>query len=401
VDLDSLVDSIDRKELVELTRRLVRIPSVYRPGVSGEGEAASFVADYLDAMGLEPQWEEVEPGRPNVWAEVHGSTPGPCLLLEAHTDVVTEGDPGAWTYPPFEAILANGRIYGRGSADTKGNLAAAIMAVKALATHRGSWQGKVILCCPVDEEGMMKGIKRFIQAGHAGGVDAALICEPEENQVCVSQKGAMRATITVKGKMAHGAMPRSGINPIPRMARLLLAVEKMEEQQCREHGEHPHLGWPSLTPTIFRAPNNGEPQINVVPAEAYATLDIRTIPGQSDEALEARLRSILQEESLADPEFNATIEVIERRPWTETPMDHPLVKSVSEAVRRVLGRPPVYNGVPGATDGTFLHAWAGIPIVTTGAGGRLIPHQVDEYVEVDELVDASQIFAVAAALFLG
>jgi succinyl-diaminopimelate desuccinylase len=406
IDTARIIDTVDTEELVELTRRLIRIPTVFRPGVEGATEApgAHYVADYLRGLGLPGltvSLEEVAPGRPNVIAVLDSGKPGRTLLLEGHTDVVTEGDRAQWDYDPFGAELVDGKIYGRGACDTKGNLAAAIMAVKALVESGHFRRGRIVLCIPVDEEGMMTGIKHFIKAGHADGVDAALICEPEENQLCMTQKGAMRAVVRVHGVMSHGAMPLAGINPIPRLAAIITGVGDLEKAEKERVGRHPYLGWPSLTPTIVTSPITAEPQLNVMPADAYMTLDIRTVPGQDLEMLEEQLQGILRRLGETDPDFKAELEIIERRPWTETARDEPIVRACDRAYRIVSGgKEPVYNGVPGATDGTFLWAWANIPILTTGAGDRLIPHQKNEYVEVWELIEAARLYAVAAALYL-
>ena len=391
-------DLIDRDELVRLTRELVRRPSVYRPEQpdGNEEDAARFVADYLERSGFEVLVEEVAPGRPNVWAVWEGGLPGKTLLFEAHTDVVTEGAAEDWDHPPFAAERAGGRIYGRGACDTKGNLAAAVLAVRAIKESGVPFPGRLILCHPVDEEGMMAGIKAFVRGGHADGVDAAVICEPEENRICVEQKGAMRVEVTVRGKMAHGAMPRSGVNPVTRAARFVVAVEELEREEMGRYGEHLFLGHPSLTPTIIMGPDCGEPQINVVPAGAYVALDVRTTPAQSHEELVGKLEDILSRLALEDPDFDATLEVIEERPPTQTPGDEPLVRAMDLAYRDLTGREPRYDGVPGATDGTFLHAWAGIPIVTTGAGNREIPHHKDEWVDEEELLAACKLYAATA-----
>ena len=399
--LEDVLGRIDRDELVRLTQELVRIPSVYRPEEpeGNEKDVAGFVADYLRDAGFETKTEEVAPGRPNVWAVWEGGSPGRTLLFEAHTDVVTEGSAQEWERPPFGAWRDGGRIYGRGACDTKGNLAAAVAAVRAVKDSGVAFPGTLVLCHPVDEEGMMVGIKTFIRNGHAGGVDAAVICEPEENQICTRQKGALRVEVTVRGRMAHGAMPLSGVNPVTRAARFVVAVEELEREEIGRHGEDPFLGLPSLTPTILMGPELGEPQINVIPAGAYVALDIRTVPAQSHEDLVERLRAILSRLAAEDPDFDATFEVIEERPPTETPKDEPLVGAMARAYTYLTGEEPRYNGVPGATDGTFLHAWAGIPIVTTGAGNREIPHHADEWVEEEELLATCKLYAAMAMYY--
>jgi len=392
---------IDRDDLMRLTRELVRIPSVYRPEErdGNEKSVSRFVADYLEDAGFGMRVEEVAPGRSNVWSVWEGDRPGKTLLFEAHTDVVTEGSPEDWNYPPFGAERAGGRIYGRGACDTKGNLAAAVVAVRAVRDAGVPFPGTLVLCHPVDEEGMMTGIKAFINNGHAEEVDAAVICEPEENQLCIKQKGALRVEVIVRGRMAHGAMPLSGVNPVTRAARFVIAVEELEREEVERHGEDPFLGYTSLTPTILMGPACGEPQINVIPASAYVALDIRTVPAQSHEGLVERLRDILAKLRSEDPNFDATLEVIEERPPTETPQDEPLVGAMAKALAYLTGEEPRYNGVPGATDGTFLSAWAGIPIVTTGAGKREIPHHADEWVDEDELLAACKLYAATAMYY--
>jgi succinyl-diaminopimelate desuccinylase len=399
--LGSVWTRIDREELLRLAQELVRIPSVYRPeeAEGNEARVARFIADYLEREGFEVRTEEVMPGRPNVWAVWEGERPGKTLLFEAHTDVVTEGRAGDWKHPPFGAELVGDRLYGRGACDTKGNLAAAVVAVKAIKDSDVPFPGKLILCHPVDEEGMMVGIKGFIERGHAEGVDGAVICEPEENQLCVKQKGALRVEVTVRGKMAHGAMPLSGVNPVTRAARFVVAVEELEREEIERHGEDPFLGYPSLTPTILLGPDRGEPQLNVIPASAYVALDIRTTPAQSHQELVRRLEERLSELKSEDPAFDASLQVIEERPPTETPMEDPLARAMAAAYRDLTGEEPRYNGVPGATDGTYLSTWAGVPIVTTGAGNREIPHHKDEWVSVDELLTTCKLYAATAMYF--
>ncbi|RSK36630.1 M20 family metallopeptidase [Bhargavaea beijingensis] len=402
VDTGNASYTRDREAVIRLTRELVQIESVYRgEGVPGgnEEKVAHYVADVLMGYGIETHVEEVVPGRPNVIGIIDSGKPGPTLLFEGHTDVVTEGNRDAWTYDPFGAEIVDGRMYGRGTNDTKGNLACMITAVHSILQDGEDFRGKIILCIPCDEEGMMIGIKHFIKQGWADGVDGAIICEPEENQVCIAQRGAMRIQVDMYGKMAHGAISWSGINPNWHMARLIVALEKLEKEEQERLGEDPYLKWPSITPTILQAPVKGDAQINVIPDHCRMTLDIRTVPAQDHGELREKIKSIIEGLKADDPDVNCELTVLDDRPATLTPKEDPVVEAICGAVRHVLGKEPVYNGVPGATDGTFLHVH-GVPIVTIGAGDREIPHQIDEYVDIEELAETTAIYRDAALRFL-
>jgi succinyl-diaminopimelate desuccinylase len=424
VKFDRLFKKLRKGDLVQLTQDLIRISSVRRQGIDGgEEEVALFLARLLEGMGLDVVIEEVEPRAPNVMALLQGKAEGPCLMFECHTDVVTEGDASEWMYGPFEGRMVGNRIYGRGACDTKGNLAAAVKAIQAISQSGVPFGGKILLGILVDEEGMMSGVKHFIRQGWANRVNAAIICEPVDNHLCITQKGALRAELITSGKMSHGAMPLAGLNPIPSMVSILEKMGQLEEEEIARLGKDPFLGYPSITATVLQAPVKGEPQLNVVPQQCRALLDIRTIPGQSHEVLKKQMADIVQEEERSismslqsgalkeireefqkglskEISFQAKLHVFEDRPWTKTSRDEPIVQAVSKAYRSVTGEEPVYDGVPGATDGTFLSAWAGIPIVTLGAGKRMIPHQKDEWVSVDDLYLTAKIYAASAIEFL-
>ncbi len=399
---ERVLSCLDVNGLVDMTRELVRIRSVFDPETEGANEekVARFLASRLEEWGFSVVMEEVSPGRPNVIATIAGNEPGKTILFEGHTDVVTEGDPDEWEVDPFGGELKEGRIYGRGACDTKGNLAAMIFAAKALKDSRVPFKGRVMLCIPVDEEGMMEGIKHFIRRGWADSVDAAVICEPQENRICISQKGALRAILETEGKMAHGAMPFSGVNPNWAMAEFICALREVAEKEVRIHGEDEYLGLPSITPTMVHSPSSGRGQLNVIPRQSLVGLDIRTIPAQDHQALKEALLSLKEEIARKDGKVKMSLEFIEERPCTKTEKNEQIVHAASTAYQVVTGKHPVYDGVPGATDGTFLYAWKGIPLVTTGAGKRDVPHQANEYVDIDELVEAARIFATTAVVYL-
>jgi succinyl-diaminopimelate desuccinylase len=404
VPLKDVLGHVGADELVELTRELVRIPSVVRPGDPSATEAAvaEHVHRWFVKEGFDVEVHEVAPGRPNVLAVLGDEGPGRSLLLEGHTDVVTEGDPALWTHPPFGAELVGGRIYGRGTADMKAGLAAAMVAAAAIKRSGTRLAGRLVVGALVDEEGDMIGVRHLCQTPIGRALDAAIICEPEENELCLEQRGVVWARVTVRGRMAHGAMPEAGVNPITAVGALLREVPALQKRLRALCARSRHLRPPTVTPTIVRAPLSGVPQSNVIPATAETTLDIRLTPGPTEEAIAAEIDAACRRAAAACHGVS-----IEWRPVngyrlaTRVDREEPLVQAMRAGVRQATGRAPRFGGVPGSTDGTILRTVLGIPIVTCGPGNRLIPHQVDEYVEVAELVDAARIYVASVLAYLG
>ena len=395
---------IDADELVDLTRELVRIPSVVRPGDPSANESA--VADYVHRWfvkeGLDVEIQEVAPGRPNVLAVLGEKGAGKSLLLEGHTDVVTEGDPALWTHAPFAADLVDGRIYGRGTADMKSGLAAAMVTAAAFKRSGTTLAGRLVVGALVDEEGDMIGVRHLCETAIGRELDAAIICEPEENELCLEQRGVVWARVTVRGRMAHGAMPEAGVNPITGVGALLREVPVLQKRLRALCAKSKYLRPPTVTPTIVRAPLSGLPQSNVIPGGAEATLDIRLTPGPGEDVIATEIDAACRRAAAACDGVT-----IEWRPAngfrlaTRVDKDEALVKAMMKGVRQATGHSARFGGVPGSTDGTILRMTRGIPIVTCGPGNRLIPHQVDEYVDVKELVEAAHIYVASVANYLG
>ena len=397
-----LAGLVNGDEVVSLAQALVRIDSVAVPGRPYEADVVKFLVGYLENLGFETRVFEVAPNRPNLMVEWDSGRPGKLLLLEGHTDVVTEGDLRAWTRDPFSGDIEDGCLWGRGSADMKGGLAAAIVALSTIKNHARDLTGSVRLLIPCDEEDMMTGIKRMVADGWAfkpdgTPADGAIICEPEENELCLWQRGGIRVAIRFHGKQAHGAMPYAGINPIPWLARTVLEIRELEKALKLETGFHEMLGFPSITPTVISA--GSLPQLNVMPGEALLALDIRTVPGVDHEQLHARLKAILEKLQTEETDFRVSYEIIDDRPWTATDPSSSIVQALIAAHPFSLAREPRFGGVPGTTDGTFLHK-AGVPIVTVGPGDREIPHQVGEFVRLEELIASARLYAATIAVFL-
>jgi len=416
--VDKVLGAIDPDEVIRLAADLVKINSVWDP-VAGTNEraAAECAARWAEAQGFQVVTEEAAPGRPNVIV-THAAGPGPrTLMFEGHTDVVTPGDVSTWAHDPFGAEIVGRRMYGRGTNDTKGNLAAMLVAMTALKRSGVQLSGTVVGGVLCDEEDQMIGVRHFIERGHADRVTAAVICEPQDGLICTSQKGALRARLSVNGKMSHGAMPLAGLNTAPAVADLIQGLHALEAAAAEALGKDEHLGWPSFTPTVIQTPASGPAQLNVMPGEARVLVDIRTIPRQSHSAVVDALKRLASDvQAKAHSHYCAydgllgiercrdlfvTLEILTDRPCTLTDRNDPVVKAAHWAARTVTGQDPDYGGVPGATDGTFLWAWKNIPIVTMGAGDRQVPHQKDEWVDLDQLVETVKIYALTALHYLG
>jgi succinyl-diaminopimelate desuccinylase len=188
-------------------------------------------------------------------------------------------------------------------------------------------------------------------------------------------------------------MPYAGINPIPWLAQAVVKIGELEAELQNQTPEHPLLGKPYITPTVLTA--GSLPQLNVMPGEALLALDIRTVPGVDHATLHLQLRHILAN----IPDAKTEYQIIDDRPWTATEPNAAIVQALEHASRTVLAREPRYGGVPGTTDGTFLHK-AGVPIVTVGPGDREIPHQANEFVRVSELEQSAKLYAEAMVVFL-
>lgn len=393
---------LDSAAMAAFLQQLVRTPSVYLPGTPGASEQAvvQLIYDLLRSWGWAPRWTEVAPGRPNLVADLQGVQPGPLLLFEGHSDVVTPGDPAAWRDAPFSGRIEGRRLYGRGACDMKGGLAAMLFAARALQLAGAPFTGTLRLLIPVDEEGMMLGIKAMVARGEADGAAGCIVCEPEGGELCVAQKGSLRLRLLSHGRIAHGAMPHQGVNALTGMVRWLGRVLELEAALNAEHGAHPLLGPIYISPTVARAPCSGDAsQINCLPDLCDAFLDIRTVPAVDHGTLIGRIAALGEAVRAAWPTHHFAVEVIDDRPAVAIDPAHPLVRAVAAAHTRVYGAPPPLGGVPGSTDGTILARERGIPVVVYGPGDKWLPHQPNEYVDLDEVARAAQVYIIAALDF--
>jgi succinyl-diaminopimelate desuccinylase len=285
----------------------------------------------------------------------------------------------------------------------KGGLAAAMVAAAAFLRAGVTPRGKLVVGALVDEEDAMIGVWHLVSTPVGRELDAAIICEPEENELCLEQRGVVWARVRVHGKMAHGAMPEAGVNPIAGVGRILREVPTLERRLRRLCRRSRYLRPPTVTPTIVQAPPRGAgiPQSNVIPAIAEMTLDVRLTPGVDGDGVHAELDAFCRR--AAQAHAGLTVDWTPVNPFrlaTRVERSEPLARAMAHAVRRVTGKAPRWGGVPGSTDGTILRMALGVPIVTCGPGNRLIPHQVNEFVEASEVVEAARIYAASAWTYL-
>jgi acetylornithine deacetylase len=357
-------------EVADLAAALVRIDSVNPaliPGAAGEAEIADDVAGWLARAGLDVEVVEPIAGRPSVIAIARGSGGGRSLLLNAHLDTVgTEA-----MESPYDARVEEGRLFGRGSYDMKGALAAAMLAVEDAATMRLA--GDVILTAVADEEVASLGTEAVLERVTA---DAAIVCEPTELQVAIAHRGFAGFEIETHGVAAHGSRPDLGVDAIAKMGHVLVALEELD-RRLQAGRRHPLVGAGSLHASLIA----GGQEFSSYPARCLLTGERRTLPGETAAELEADLRA-----AAGDADVRL---LVSREPF-EVDARHELVRTVGAAAET-----SGVIGVPFWTDAALVAA-AGIPTVLFGPAGEGA-HAAVEWVDVASLERCRAVYAAVAA----
>lgn len=380
----------DRDLVVNLTRDLIRFQSVNPPG--NEKPVAEHLAQRMRALNIEAEVEDVEEGRANVVARIRGQGRGH-LVFTGHIDVVPPGGQ-KWAHGPFDADLLDGRIYGRGSADMKGGVAAIVTAMVALIASGFQPKADIILAATCGEEAGMIGARAMLDRGSLEGSRYLVVAEPSNLDVFIAEKGVLWVKVRALGRTGHGSMPWLGINAVSYVARLIPRLE----QYPFPFEESVLLGKPTISVNMIEGGN----KVNVVPDLCEVTIDLRTVPRQNHdeivEALEALANEVARD---FHPDLRVEVEVHEDVGSLETDRAEPLVEAMISSVRAVLGAEPVVGGVTYGTDAAHLGPGFNIPMVICGPGAQGMAHQPDEYVEVEQLVQAAAIYADLAQRLLG
>lgn len=373
--------------VIPLLRDLVAIDSVNPslvPGAAGEAQIADAIAVHLRALGLDVEIQTVVPGRPNVVGVLEGREPGRSLLLCGHVDTVgVEG-----MTRPFDPVERDGRLYGRGSQDMKGGVAAMIDAAR-LACDRGLRRGRLIVAAVVDEEYASLGADALAARWTA---DAAIVTEPTDLHVGIGHKGFAWAEIETRGRAAHGSRPRDGRDAILRMGRVLSRLEQLD-RDLQSRPAHAIMGTASLHASII----DGGRELSSYPDRCRLQLERRTVAGEKGDAFRDEIDRILSGLRQEDPEFEAAYTLTFARPPYEIPAGHELPAALTRAAEAI-GVSPKRIGMSFWTDAAILGE-AGMPSVLFGPGGAGL-HSVEEYVNVSDVIACRDALATLALTWL-
>jgi acetylornithine deacetylase len=358
---------------LRLLCQLVAINSVNPtlvPGAPGERDIAGAIAEEMKRIGLDVSVDEIAPGRPNVVGVLEGRRHGRTLMFCGHTDTVGV----AGMSEPFTPVDRGARIYGRGTQDMKGGLAAMIDAARVLALERFS-TGRLVIAAVVDEEHSSLGAEALVQHWHA---DAAVVTEPTDLAIAVGHKGFAWIEIEVAGRAAHGSRPGEGQDAILRLGRVLNRLESLDRrlQAC---SPHPLIGTGSLHASII----TGGREWSTYPDHAMLQMERRTLPGDTLTCALEEVQQILKELAADDGTFRAMARQVFSRAAYEVASDHPLPAALSEAIARTGGTPRI-AGASFWTDAAVL-GQAGIPAVLFGPGGAGL-HSTEEYVHAADVL---------------
>jgi succinyl-diaminopimelate desuccinylase len=343
---------------VLLAARLIGIDSV-NPGLApdgaGEAEIAAWCGQWLAARGFAVHVLEERPGRPSVVGIKRGTGAGRSLLLNAHLDTVgVRGYAG----DPFAGLRHSGSLHGRGSYDTKGGLAAVLVA--AARATLSPLAGDLLVALVADEEYGSFGTEEVLRRFSA---DAAIVVEPSELSLTVAHRGFAWFELSLRGRAAHGSMPEQGVDAI-RHAGLVLGELDRLSADLERRPAHPLLGHGAVRVSMI----NGGSDAATVAAGCTLTIERRSLPGESPDAIEAELRSLLEELARRTDDFHFDLVRLVARGAFEADQGWPIVQMLAEQAEGVLGRPVEQRGEPFWTDaGLVLEA--GIPCLLFGVAG--------------------------------
>ena len=386
----AVADAVDADEVLAFARALIAAPSE-NPGGT-EDAAAAVATDILKEIGASPETIRSEEGRPSVVGSM-GAVARPWLAWNGHLDVVPAGDLSNWSHGPWEGVVEDGRLIGRGAADMKGPIAAALAAATGIRRSGIELAGTLTFHLAADEEHMGMHGTKVLQDRGLLDQDACIVGEPSDLQIGLAERGGAWITAIAKGRAAHGSQPHLGVNAITSMARLLLRLPEALPDR-----EHPLVGRPTVNAALI----TGGSAPNVVPDRCVVDIDRRIVPGETDRgevlAPFERLAIDIRRER---PEVEVDFELREWTDAAEAPANSSIAAVAREMVEGERGQRAADVGFTGITDARFYINDAKIPTIILGPGSLSVAHTANEWVYVEELVTAARIYARIFVGFLG
>jgi len=419
--IEALFNTIERRrdDMVELTRELIRFPTLNPPGEAYQ-PCAEFIGRRLSARGFAVNYVHAggTPGdsarypRINVIARREAVAPGPCVHFNSHIDVVQTG--AGWTLDPFAAVVQDGKIYGRGACDMKGGLAASIIAVEALIDSGAHVQGSLEISGTVDEEsGGYGGVHYLAQRGWFSPprVDHVIIPEPlNVDRVCIGHRGVWWAEIETYGRMAHGSMPFLGDCAVRHMHAFIDRMERdLYPKLAARRTSMPVVPAGARHSTLnINSIHAGQEESSGYPAPCVTdscrmVIDRRLLIEESMDSAKGEVRELLEQLVKDRAGFRYDIrDIFEVQP-TMADRDGPVARHTAAAVRRVMGREAEFICSPGTYDQKHIDRIGKLrDCIAYGPGILDLAHQPDEYVFIDDMLNSAKVMALAArSLLLG
>lgn len=395
-----------RESLLRFVGDLVATPSPNLPG--DERAVAAVILAELERLGLAgAEIAAKEPHRPNVIFRLRGQQPGPVLMLCGHSDTKPVGDATEWRTDPFQPVIRDGKLFGLGSTDMKGAVAAMIYATAALKSCQTRLAGEVLLVINADEERSMRYGSEFLSTEYGLRADVALLGEPsgidgpEFEFLHLLSRGISCFKIRVYGTQMHSSLT-DRLPSINANVQLAEVLSRMSRELRLTFTPHPLCSAPTVN---LGVKIEGGVGYGVCPGVAEFQSDIRTLPGMTRQQLQSDLERCLDAIRRDNPTLRVELEfeqpALDWTPPTEVPADHPLVAALLAASEQVLGWRPKLSAFPGGTDASKFHAVAGIPTIPSfGPGWLKLAHGPNECVGVEAIVQAAKMYALAAQTYL-
>jgi acetylornithine deacetylase len=342
-------------------------------------------------------------GSPNVVGVLRGTGGGRSLIINGHIDVVPPGELSAWSESPWSGCHTEGKVYGRGATDMKGGTVAAILAVEALLALGVRLRGDVIIESVIEEESGGSGTLAAILRGYRA--DAALVPEPSGMAIYAQQQGSMWFRVTVEGRVAHGGTRYEGVSAIEKSVAVLKRIEELEYNRNLRWKDDPlYRGVPIPVPINVGRINGGSWPSSV---PDLVTIEGRmgVAPGEEMESARKEFEESIAALQEADPWFAGHPARVEwfGAQWLPggIDLDHPIIQYLTDSYGQVMGVQPEIKASPWGTDGGLLTQVGGIPTVVIGPGVTNVAHYPNEYIEVQSILQAAEVFALTIMKWCG